>query len=215
MIKAVIFDMDGVILNSEPLHFEADFRTMREFGMELPEEVFVAYVGTTGPEMWGDLIVRYGIPDTLDGVIARQKAHKLRLLAETQLEAITGVIGLLQQVKHAGLRIGLASSSPRYFIEAVIENLGISGCFEAVLSGEEVPRGKPDPAIFLKTAELLGVKPQECLVIEDSSHGVSAAKAAGMRCVGYVNPTSGEQDLSMADAVINDFISLDMIDLES
>lgn len=213
MLRAVIFDLDGVILDSEPLHFEADMRTMAEYGMEISEEVLVSYVGVTGPEMWKDHIERMGIPDTLEGVIARQKAHKLMLLAETKLTATDGIPELLEAIRRLGLKTGLASSSPRYFIEAVLSNLGIDPYFQAVVSGEEVPRGKPDPAVFLRASELLGVEPEYCLVIEDSMHGICAARAAHMRCVGFRNPTSGAQDLSAADIAIGSFRDPALLDL--
>lgn len=103
------------------------------------------------------------------------------------------------------MAVGLASSSPMYYIRAVLAKLGIEGCFQAVASGEEVPRSKPSPDVFLLAAERLGVQPCDCLVIEDSAHGVRAAGAAGMRSVGYVNPTSGQQDLSGADIILHSF----------
>jgi len=203
--KAVIFDLDGVILDSEPLHFEADRRTMSVYGGGLPDEVLISYVGVSGRDMWADLITRYGIPDTLEGVLAHQKAHKLALMAEMELAAIHGIPELLRHIREAGMALALASSSPMYYIEAVLAKLGIAGFFRAVASGEEVPRSKPSPDVFLLAAERLAVDRRDCLVIEDSAHGVRAAKTAGMLCVGYVNPTSGEQDLSGADLVVSSF----------
>jgi HAD superfamily hydrolase (TIGR01509 family) len=210
MLKAIVFDMDGVIVDSEPLHFAADLLTAEDYKVRVTEDDLIAYVGTTGPDMWADLIVKYGIPDTVGGVIARQTRHKLELLAKRRMVAIPGVRELLAEARNRGLRIGLASSSPRYFIEAMIENLGIGEYFGAVVSGEEVARSKPAPDIFLRTAELLGITPGACLVVEDSGHGVRAAKAAGMACVGFVNPTSGAQDLSPADIVVKSISDIDL-----
>ncbi len=210
MLKAVIFDLDGVIVDSEPLHFAADLLTAADYGAGVTEDDLFAYVGTAGPEMWADLIEKYGIQDTLEGVIARQTLHKLELLKQRRMAAIPGVMELLAEAARSGLSIGLASSSPRYFIEAMVENLGIGGYFGAVVSGEEVAQSKPAPHIFLKTASLLGVESCACLVIEDSSHGVRAAKAAGMVCVGFVNPTSGTQDLSPADMIVCSIADIDL-----
>lgn len=203
MLKAVLFDLDGVIVDSEPLHFEADMLTMRDYGVEISEEVLISYVGTSGPEMWAELIVQYGIPDTLPGIIARQLRHKKGLLAKAKLTAIEGIPELLRNIKGAGMRIALASSSSRFFIESVIENLGIAGYFEVVASGEEVARSKPAPDVFLRAAELLQIHPEDCVVIEDSANGVNAAKAAGMRAIGFVNLNSGVQDLSAADVIVD------------
>lgn len=213
MLKAVIFDLDGVIIDSEPLHFEADVLTMRDYGMELTEAVLISYVGTSGPEMWAELIGKYGIPDTLPNIIAKQLHHKKELLAEATLTAIPGVRELLECIKHSGFRIGLASSSSRFFIEAVITSLGIAGYFEAVASGEEVALSKPAPDVFLRAAELLGVKPEHCVVIEDSANGVRAAKAAGMRCIGFVNLNSGMQDLAAADLIVEAIGEIDIMGL--
>lgn len=210
MLKAIIFDMDGVIVDSEPLHFAADLLTAADYGAGVTEDDLVAYVGTTGPEMWADLIVKYGIPDTLEGVIARQTAHKLSLLKKKHMTAIPGVMELLAEAARRGLQIVLASSSPRYFIEAMVENLGIGAYFGAVVSGEEVAQSKPAPHIFHKAASLLGVESRACLVIEDSGHGVRAAKAAGMHCVGFANPTSGMQDLSPADVTVGSIADIDL-----
>jgi PPK2 family polyphosphate:nucleotide phosphotransferase len=202
MLKALIFDLDGVIVDSEPLHFRSDILTFRDYGMSPAEGELERYVGTACPEMWAELIKAHGIPDTTEGVLARQNAYKVELLEKTRLQAIPGALELLEEARLAGLKTAVASSSPRYFIAAVLQNLGIMGQFDAIVSGEEVAQSKPAPDVFLKAAEMLGVSPADCLVVEDSAHGLRAAKAAGMRCVGFVNPNSGAQALDGADAVV-------------
>lgn len=204
MLKAVIFDLDGVIVDSEPFHFQSDVLTFRDYGMEISEEELIRYVGVSGTVMWTDFIRKYGIPDTLENIVAKQTAHKIELLREKPPQAVPGVLGLLESARKAGLRTAIASSSPRYFIDAMLNSLGIAGSFDAVVSGQDVQRSKPAPDIFLKAAELLGAKPSNCLVVEDAMLGVRAAKAAGMRCAGFANPHSGNQDLSAADTVVTD-----------
>jgi beta-phosphoglucomutase family hydrolase len=207
MIKGFIFDMDGVIIDSEPLHFELNRRIMRDFGLELPDEVFIPYVGITNEQMWAELIDRYRLNTTIAELQAKEALLKREVFQD--LQPIKGIPELLANLKKDGIAIGLASSSSREFIEMVLEKLQIRGYFQAVVSGRELTRSKPDPEIFLRTAELLNVKPVDCLVLEDSRHGVEAAKRAGMKCIAFQNPNSGPQDLSRADKIVHTLENLD------
>ena len=117
---------------------------------------------------------------------------------------------MLEEIKTAHLPIAIASSSPKIFIEAVVEKIGIRQYFKILISGEEIERSKPEPDIFLKAALLLNVNPSECLVVEDSKSGTIAAKKAGMKCIGYQNFNSGNQDLSNADFIVNDIREIDI-----
>jgi beta-phosphoglucomutase family hydrolase len=207
MIKGFIFDMDGVIIDSEPLHFELNRRIMRDFGLELPDEVFIPYVGITNEQMWAELIDRYRLNTTIAELQAKEALLKREVFQD--LQPIKGIPELLANLKKDGIAIGLASSSSREFIEMVLEKLQIRGYFQAVVSGRELTRSKPDPEIFLRTAELLNVKPADCLVLEDSRHGVEAAKRAGMKCIAFQNPNSGPQDLSRADKIVHTLENLD------
>ena len=211
MIKAFIFDMDGVIVDSEPLHFELNRRILRDFGLEIPDEVFHNYVGITNEEMWTDFIERYRLNTTIKELQAKEDLLKKEVFKD--LQPIKGIPELLANLKRDGIAIGLASSSSREFIEMVLEKLGIRHYFQAIVSGRELTRSKPDPEIFLRTAALLNVEPADCLVLEDSKHGVEAAKRAGMKCIGYQNPNSGPQDLSRADKIVHTLENLDYRDL--
>ncbi|NLV36995.1 MAG: HAD family phosphatase [Clostridiaceae bacterium] len=202
MVKAVIFDMDGVIVDSEPIHFESDRMTMKHYGKYITDEELSRYVGVSNPDMWAELREKYQLEATVEELLETQFSYKKLLIGDRKLEPIDGIRELLEQLKGGEVRIGLASSSSREFIEFMLSNLGLAGYFEVVISGEEVQRGKPFPDIFLKAAQGLGVEPSDCMVIEDSGHGVKAAKRAGMRCVGFVSPNSGKQDLSSADEVV-------------
>ena len=109
---------------------------------------------------------------------------------------LDGIRKLLDELKSCGIKIGLASSSSKEFIELILNKLGVIEYFEVIISGEDVQKSKPAPDIFQKAAEALNVEPSNCLVIEDSGHGVKAAKLAEMKCIGFNNPNSGKQDLS-------------------
>ena len=201
--------MDGVIIDSEPLHFESDRMVMREFGVELTDEELNRYVGVANPQMWAELKDKYNINLTIDELLERQHANKLKLLKEIQLDTISGIDELILDLQKKGIAIALASSSSREFIELVLDKLGITECFQVIVSGDEVEKGKPEPDIFLKAAELLKVAPENCIVLEDAEHGVNAAKKAGMKCIGFINPNSGNQDLSKADKIVSTLVGLE------
>lgn len=129
-------------------------------------------------------------------------------MEEGNYQPISGITELLVSINKHNTTMAVASSSSIRFIEAVLRKLNIDKYFKLYISGEEIKKSKPDPDIFLKTAEMLQIKPKECIVIEDSKNGVIAAKKAGMKCIGYINPNSGNQDLSEANVVISDFNAL-------
>lgn len=199
MIKALIFDMDGVILDSEPLHFEADKKALWEYGVEITDDILSNYVGAADAVMWAELKEIYNLKDTVDELTEKQLAYKLETFGAKELKTIDGIRELIGLLKGKGVKVGLASSSQRELIEKILKNLGIAGFFDVIVSGDDVSKSKPEPDIFLKASALLGVAPDDCLVIEDSEHGVKAAKAAGVKCIGYINANSGNQDLSLAD----------------
>lgn len=159
--------------------------------------------------MWSVIIERYKLEATVEQLLATQMHHKKELFKNSQLIAIEGIPQLIEQLKDSGIKLGLASSSSREFIEMILKSLNIIDKFDVILSGEEVKKGKPAPDVFLKTADLLGVNPCDCIVLEDSEHGITAAKAAGMKCIAYENPNSGNQDLSLADAVVKTLVKID------
>lgn len=202
MIRAVIFDMDGVIVDSEPLHFKAEKMMMEYYGKGISDEELNNYVGVANPEMWAELRKKYRLAAALEEILEKQLSFKKDLFRRSELKPTEGVNELLQKLRSGGIGIALASSSPRELIELLLDKLGIKDSFDVVVSGEEVKHSKPAPDIFLEAAGRLGIEPASCLVIEDAKHGVKAAKLAGMYCVGFRNPNSGNQDLSLADAVV-------------
>ncbi|GAB6931091.1 HAD family hydrolase [Paenibacillus sp. JCM 10914] len=202
MIQAFIFDMDGVIIDSEPLHFEVDIQVMNNFGSAITHEQLEQYVGMTNPEMWKRIIDEHKLAQTVEEIIEYQLRQKIDLLTAREMHPIEGIRELLDRLKAHDIPAAIASSSPPVFIKAVLNKFDLLDRFEFVVSGEEVEHGKPAPDVYLKAAELLGVAPAHCMVLEDARHGVAAAKAAGMECIGYVNPNSGNQDLSQADFIV-------------
>lgn len=209
-MKAVIFDMDGVIIDSEPIHFEVDMQTMKNFGCSISKEELNKYVGTTNEYMFTDIKNKYKLNKSAEEIINYRCELVKRKVMESDLVPIEGIRDLLKNLKDKNIPAAIASSSPRDFIEVVVSKFGIEDYFSCILSGEEVKNGKPAPDIYIETAKKLGIAPKECIVIEDSKNGVIAAKEAGMKCIGFKNINSGEQDLSKADYIVNSIVEINI-----
>ncbi|WP_345255636.1 HAD family phosphatase [Flaviaesturariibacter amylovorans] len=203
--RGVLFDMDGVLLHSEPLYWEMNRAFFRELGGEVTYDEYGAFIGISATTMWQTLKDRFGWAHAIDELKASERDRKHAALSAASLEPVAGVAPLIRKLRAQGYRLAIASSSLRRNIDLVLERLCLADAFEAIVSGEEVQHGKPAPDIFLEAARRLGLDPAECVVIEDSRNGVAAARAAGILCVGFQNPTSGPQDLSSADLRITDY----------
>jgi beta-phosphoglucomutase family hydrolase len=212
MIKAVIFDMDGVVAETEHIHIQAEKKTMLRYGVRISEDELHEYTGTTARVMFAELIRKYKLDTTFEKIFDEKEEVMFKLLRKG-VQPTKGVDDLILKLKHMKIKLAIASSSHRRMIEYVLNWLKIAQFFDSVVGAEDVSRSKPDPEIFLKTAQLLKVKPEECLVIEDSKLGVEAAKRAGMKSLGYFNPNSGKQDLSGADFWTDDFSKLNLEEL--
>lgn len=203
MLKAVIFDMDGVLIDSEPLHFSAIESVLDKYGVKIGPDFLDEFVGDTNKRVWTVVKEKFSLGKPIDQYIAEQLEHTLIHLKKDNYQPIEGVIDLLKSIQKSNLAIGLASSSPPVIISNFIEHLGLKPYIQEWVSGNEVPESKPAPFIYLKAAERLRLLPQECVAIEDSFFGVTAAKTAGLKCVGYQNPGAIPQDLSLADTLVN------------
>lgn len=203
MIKALVFDMDGVIIDSEPIHTELTINVLKDVGVIPSESEIYEFIGVRNEEMWATLIERHGINESVEQLNARLKAHKLERFLNSTLEPIDGVLDLLRAAKRKGLKIALATSSPRYFAKYVLKAVKAAVFFDELVTADEISNSKPDPEIYLKAAKSLGLLPEECMAIEDAYFGILAAKGAGMKCIGFKNPNSGNQDTSIADYVVS------------
>lgn len=204
-MKAVIFDMDGVLVNSEPIYFKQNIEFYKNIGADILPEDYKRYVGMSGPKMWAHIISNYQLPYTVEQLKESDFHFKMQALQEADLVAIDGVIEFLQHLKTKDYKLAIASSGRRKHIDYILDKISVTGFFDTIVSGGVISNGKPAPDIFLKAAELLQCKPNESAVIEDSFNGVCGAKAANMFCVGFYNPGSGNQDLSSADIIIDKF----------
>ena len=211
MKQCVIFDMDGVIIDSEPIHQDCERRLFSLLGIRISEEEHNALVGATDEAMWSMLGKLHHLPVSVSHAIQLKKSIYLEYLKrETCIEPIPYVKNLISALHENGFQLAIASSSPHEQIDYILKKFQIKRFFHAIISGEDVKAGKPHPEIFLKAADVVGVPPSSCVVIEDSHNGVSAAKKAGMKCIGYLNPNSGNQDIQKADLKINSFRNLSL-----
>ncbi|MBI4608976.1 MAG: HAD-IA family hydrolase [Candidatus Rokubacteria bacterium] len=206
-IGAIIFDMDGVLVDSEPLNFEALRLVLARYGIAYSEADNAPFVGVTDREHFRALRARYGL-EPLESELMRGYTELLVRLIQDGTRPMPGVPGVLQQLREAGYRLAVASSAAPQVIAATLEALRIAGLFEAVVSGLEVDRGKPAPDVFLETAQRLGLPPRACLVVEDSRNGMLAAKAAGMPCVAIPCPATRHQDFSEAHVRLAELAAL-------
>lgn len=190
MIRAVIFDMDGVLTDSEPLICAAAMEMFRERGVEVQAADFHPFVGTGENRYIGGVAEKYGV--ALDITAAKARTYELYLaMVPRRLEAFPGAVELVRACREAGMPCAVASSADRIKIEANLNKIGLPpATWQAIVTAEDVERRKPDPDIFLLASARLGVPPSRCTVVEDAVNGIAAAKAAGMRCVAVASTFS-------------------------
>jgi HAD superfamily hydrolase (TIGR01509 family) len=198
-IDAVIFDMDGVLVDSEPVHFEATRRLMLDRGIVYTPADDENFFGCTDREVFRQLRARHQLAAHEDD-LAREWIDRVVALLPGRIAPMRGVPGVLGRLGRSGFRLALASSSSPAVIQATIDGLGLVGSFEATVSGRDVTMGKPAPDIFLEAARRLGVPPGDCVIVEDSYNGLCAALAAGIPCVVIPCPSTAHQDFSGATA---------------
>lgn len=211
-MKAVIFDMDGVLVDSQPYHFKADIDTMAEYGVIKDQKFYESFAGTLTADRMRTLKEMFGLDVPVEEMTIKRENMILDIMGKEDIKPVSGIPEFLRSIEEKGLTTAVASSSDYKLINLILDRLKIAQYFDSVTSGSDVKRGKPSPDVFLLAAERIGIEPAECLVVEDSENGVKAAKSAGMKALGYINPTSGKQDLSLADFITDDFkkISIDM-----
>lgn len=199
--KAIIFDMDGVLLDSEPLHENARQEMYRELNIVL-DDTFPDPVGKSCSDFWDLILEKLQIPG--NGVDKERQHYQMvsQQIEKYHVGPSEGLIELLQWAKRNGMKIGLASSSSRFLVDDALRLLNIETYFDFTAAGDEVAAKKPAPDLYLKVLDAFGITGDEAIAVEDSRSGVAAAKTAGIYCFGYQNPTSGNQDLSQADQQI-------------
>ncbi len=205
---AIIFDLDGVLVDSEGIGFETLRAHLRTYGVEYRVEDNEPFIGINDRDHFAALQAQHGLPASVDELIAEQTARLLAQI-ETGTVPMPGVPRVIERLGAAGYPLAVASSSLPPVIEGRLHAARVRHLFGAVVSSFEVPRGKPAPDVFLEAARRLGVPAEGCLVVEDSTHGLLGAKAAGMRCA--VVPTAGRwpRAVERADVRLGSLLDLE------
>jgi HAD superfamily hydrolase (TIGR01509 family) len=195
---AVVFDFDGIILDSETAEFESHRRVFADYGVDLSADDWCTGVGIVKPDAhWFDwLCARAAAPPTFDRF---HKATHDYFREHVRMEPMTGVSALLGALVAAGVPRAIASAAPSDWVLRALDDLRLAPTFDAIVTGDQVEQGKPAPDVYLEAARRIGIAPSRCVAIEDSGPGIAAARAAGMRTVAIPHPLTRLHDLSAAD----------------
>lgn len=206
-LRGIVFDMDGVLVESEPFMMEATARMFRELGHELPRTDFKEFVGMGEDKIIAGAAAAHGIAIDLPGAKARTYEIYLELILG-RLKPIAGAVEFVARMQARGLALAVASSADAIKVEGNLKALGVpASTFRTIVTGSEVAKKKPAPDIFIEAIRRIGLAPSECLVIEDAVAGVAAAKAAGAECLAITSTFSRER-LAQADWIAPDFRSV-------
>ncbi len=183
----IILDMDGVIVDSEPIHLEATNRVLKSYGVRLTYEENVPLQGMAEIPYWKFLMKKFNFSEDIEKLISLKEKHMFDILSKSNLKPSPCLREFLEALKKREISVGLASSSQLSQIRFTLEKLELVDYFDVVTSGEEVEKGKPEPDIFLETAKRMQVIPKNCVVIEDSRNGLLGAIKAGMKVIAFRN----------------------------
>ncbi|MER3447751.1 MAG: phosphatase [Candidatus Dadabacteria bacterium] len=211
MIKAVIFDMDGVMIDSEPLWEKAERILLAKRGIGYNPTYRDKIVGLNQNDSGRLMRETFNLTETVEEIIA-ERIEILLGLYEKELWLMPGLLTLLRRLKESGFLLALASSSPIRVINFVLDKFSLREFFSVVVPGDFIELGKPHPDIYIYTAKRLGVETRECVVIEDSINGVKSAKGAGMFCIAVPDKRLEQKEFQIADLVVD---SLGMISVET
>ena len=199
----IIFDMDGVLLDSEPMHQEIIYETFQLEGIPFDKAYIQTLTGMSAFPMWEKVKRDAQRLESVEELIKFHRDYFFKRLPEVKVPLVPHVKDVLEKFKNEGKHLSLASSSGCKLIDIFTQQTNIAHYFEVIMSGDDVKYSKPNPEIFLKVAQWYGLPATQFTVIEDSTNGVKAAKSANMKCIGFDNPLSGGQDLSQADLLIH------------
>ncbi|MGH1385267.1 HAD family hydrolase [Kordia sp.] len=206
MLKGVLFDMDGVIVDTEPLHHKAYNGMFDEVGIDVSPQLYQSFTGQSTINICRKLCDHFSLSEAPETLVQLKRNNFKHLFAnDPSLTLIDGVLDIIKEYHERELKLVLASSASMMTINNVFERFDLNQYFIAKFSGADLKQSKPHPEIFEKAAYATGYERANCMVIEDSTNGIKAANAAGIFCVGYDSVHSKNQDYSIANMVISDF----------
>ena len=200
---SVAFDMDGVLINSQPLHYEIDIAVLKACGYPANIDTVTPYTGQSNPDRWPKYKQTLALLQSVKELIELQTKFQAEIFIKANLPPTDGITALLKFLKSQNIPTAVASSSSHALINQVLDMCQLKQYFTFLVSGEDVKTSKPAPDIYLKVAKDFGLPPGNCIAIEDAPIGIRAAKNAGFICIGYKNPTTIGQDFTHADYVAN------------
>ena len=198
MTGAVLWDMDGTLVDSEEYHWLSWRDIMSAEGLQITHEQFLATFGQRNDSILPRWLGERATADAIQRIGNAKEELYRRLVREDGLTPLPGAAEWVRRLRQEGWRQAIASSAPRANLDVVLEVIGLAGCFEAIVSAEDVTRGKPDPQVFLTAASRLGALPAQCIVVEDAPAGVEAARRAGMRSIGVNRKEALPADVAVA-----------------
>lgn len=208
-LKAVLFDMDGVIVDTEPLHRKAYFKMFEEFDIDVSPELYASFAGATTRRVCKILIENFNLKISMEDMFTSKRKHfKDFFYSDPNFGLIEGVKDLIEHYYENNIKLVLASSASHTTINMVFDKFKLDEFFIDKISGEDLIASKPHPEIFIKASEIAQEKKENCIVIEDSTNGIKAAHKAGIFCVGYSGGNTLHQDFSLANIVVNNFNDL-------
>lgn len=210
MLKGIIFDMDGVLIDSEPVHAEANKMLFHELNLPFDPEYYSQFIGTTTDFMWDKMITDFHITLSKDELMEKSTAYVNEINGKAGYPIMPFASEMIIRLKSAGVKLALASSSGVERIKQVLKKMQIDDCFDGIVSGMLVKHPKPAPDTFLEAAKLLKLQPEECIVIEDSYNGMKAAKNANMICIKYENENNSSVSIEYADYILQGFEDVDL-----
>lgn len=211
MLQTVIFDMDGVIVDTEPVHHYAYYEHFKLLEIEVSAELFSTFTGNSTKNVFQKIKEHFGVEAEIEDLVNKKRSiFNDAFDTKEDLFLLEGVENLIKKLHQNGIQMVLASSASKVTIERIFNRFDLHKYFSHIVSGEDFPQSKPNPAIFIEAVRLSNTPKENCIIIEDSTNGIKAAHASGVFCVGYKSANSKKQDYSLANLVVDHFDEIDI-----
>jgi HAD superfamily hydrolase (TIGR01509 family) len=202
-LEGIVFDLDGVLLDTEYYQWQGWVIPLRKFGIELTKEEYFDYAGKTAAIIEEELIKNYDLDVEKGSLFEEKEKLLIEWFQNEELKILPFAVETVEAVKAKGLKVAICSGGPRDEVHLKLERTGLAKYFEVVVSRDDVEKGKPNPDMYLLAVEKIGLRPEECLAFEDTEFGLKAAKSAGLTCLAVPTEYSVKQDFALADGVFS------------